>query len=85
MASTTVMVRKATKQAVNRRKGAHLSTLRYIILLIAGYTLNIKAFSIRNSGFAVAIDNVVNGALIIVAEHIDVNSVGANKELIRNF
>ncbi len=28
MANQTVKVRKATKQAVNRRKGIHLSTLR---------------------------------------------------------
>ena len=56
-----------------------LGSLREGILLIAGHATNREALGISRSARAVAVNDVVDGALIALLEHRHVNDVGSDK------
>ena len=56
--------------------------LRHIIFAVARNSLNSKAFHIHSAFFSVAVDGVVDGALVVFAEHGHVNNVLAHEFLV---
>ena len=61
-----------------------VGALREVVLLVACYALDIEPLGIRDARLAVAVDGVVNCALVVFAEDIDVDGVRADEKFVRN-